>query len=315
MSVVVLLKCIRYIRSYGGGASRASPLHLSKCVWLSLKLAILLSLTACVNLPLTNQETNTSAPRRLVLATTTSTDNSGLLDEILPDFEARFDIDVEVVAVGTGQAIRLGENGDADVLLVHARHREDAFIASGYGLDRQDVMYNDFVIVGPATDPAGVRTISDVTIALAQIAKLQSPFVSRGDDSGTHIKEQSLWGNDVPAPGDWYLSVGQGMGGTLTVAHEQQAYTLSDRATFLARTLEGIDLEILLEGDPRLFNPYGVIAVNPMKHPTVNYDDAQAFITWLTSLETQASIAQFGTDSFGQPLFNPDSQLWRDTNP
>jgi tungstate transport system substrate-binding protein len=264
---------------------------------------------------------------RLVLATTTSTDNSGLLNAILPDFESRYGADVEVIAVGTGQAIQLGENGDADVILVHARSREDAFVEANYGVNRQDVMYNDFVIVGPAADPAGIKGMTDVGAALAKIAETGSTFISRGDDSGTHTKEQALWqASGVPLveaasltnadktfvkpEGDWYLSVGQGMGATLTVADEQQAYTLSDRATFLARTLEGIDLEILVEGDSRLFNPYGVIAVNPELHPNVNAAGAEAFIEWLTSLETQQLISQFGVEEFGQPLFVPDSAAW-----
>jgi tungstate transport system substrate-binding protein len=264
---------------------------------------------------------------RLVLATTTSTDNSGLLAAILPDFEAKYGADVEVIAVGTGQAIALGENGDADVILVHARAREDAFVDGGYGMDRQDVMYNDFVIVGPPEDPAGIRGMTDVGAALAQVAEAQQPFISRGDDSGTHIKEQSLWeasgvplveaasikGGDatfMKPDGEWYQSVGQGMGATLTIADEQLAYTLSDRATYLARTLEGTDLEILVEGDSRLFNPYGVIAVNPELHPSVNAAGAQAFVEWLTAVETQQLIAEFGVAEFGMPLFTPDSVAW-----
>ncbi len=264
---------------------------------------------------------------RLVLATTTSTDNSGLLDAILPDFEARYAASVEVIAVGTGQAIQLGQNGDADVILVHARSREDAFIEQAYGVNRQDVMYNDFVIVGPATDPAGIQGMTDAVAALAKIAESQSTFVSRGDDSGTHFKEQSLWQASNLAlvkasslksadktytrpQGDWYLSIGQGMGATLTIANEQQVYTLSDRATYLARTLEGIDLVILTEGDSRLFNPYGVIAVNPDLHNSLNAAGAEAFINWLTSLETQQLISQFGVDKFAMPLFVPDSAAW-----
>jgi tungstate transport system substrate-binding protein len=264
---------------------------------------------------------------RLVLATTTSTDNSGLLNAILPDFEEKYGAEVEVIAVGTGQAIQLGENGDADVILVHARSREDAFVDAGYGVNRQDVMYNDFVILGPASDPAGIKGMTDAPAALEKIAASGSPFISRGDDSGTHTKEQSLWQSStvalVDAPsmsggdktfvkpeGDWYQSIGQGMGATLTVADEQQAYTLSDRATYLARTLEGIDLEIMAEGDSRLFNPYGVIAVNPELHPNVNAAGAQAFIEWLTAVETQQLISQFGVSEFGSPLFVPDSAAW-----
>jgi tungstate transport system substrate-binding protein len=265
---------------------------------------------------------------RLVLATTTSTENSGLLAAIVPDFEEKYGAEVEVIAVGTGQAIQLGENGDADVVLVHARDREDAFVEAGYGVNRQDVMYNDFVIVGPPDDPAGIRGMTDVAAALTQIAEAQQPFISRGDDSGTHIKEQSLWQatsaplvevasiNDpsksyVRPEGEWYQSIGQGMGATLTVANEQLGYTLSDRATFLARTLEGIDLEILVEGDSRLFNPYGVIAVNPELHPNVNAAGAEAFINWMTVIETQQMIGEFGVEEFGSPLFVPDSEAWR----
>lgn len=274
-------------------------------------------------------EPATTDAGRLVLATTTSTENSGLLAAILPDFESKYNASVEVVAVGTGQAIRLGENGDADVILVHARSREDAFIDAGYGVNRQDVMYNDFVIIGPADDPASIAGMTDVGAALTQLAASNSPFISRGDDSGTHIKEQSLWQASTAQleevkdledaekitykpEGDWYQSIGQGMGATLTVANEQQAYTLSDRATFLARTLEGLDLVILVEGDSRLFNPYGVIAVNPELHSTINADGSTAFIDWLTSLETQQMISEFGIAEFGQPLFVPDSATWNE---
>ena len=277
-------------------------------------IAIIPSLLACQGHPLAPQETHRPTDvdvDRLILATTTSTDNSGLLDEILPDFETRYGAEVEVIAVGTGQAIQLAERGDVDVILVHAPDRERAFIEAGYGVVRQDIMYNDFVIVGPDSDPAKIRQLSDVTAALTKIAETQSPFISRGDDSGTHIKEQQLWAEMITSADTWYQSVGQGMGATLTVANEQQAYTLTDRATFLARTLEGIDLEILLEGDPRLFNPYGVIAVNPHQHPHVNATGAQRFITWLTSVETQQMIAKFGVEQFGQPLFVPDSTAWR----
>jgi tungstate transport system substrate-binding protein len=264
---------------------------------------------------------------RLVLATTTSTQDSGLLDMILPDFETRYGADVEVIAVGTGQALELGKNGDADVVLVHARKQEDAFVADGFGVNRQDVMYNDFIIVGPPSDPAGIKGMTDAGAAFGKLAAAQSIFISRGDNSGTHTKEISIWeasqlplieASSVISPerkikqpeGDWYQSVGQGMGAVLTIAGEQQAYTLSDRATFLARKQAGLDLEILVEGDSRLFNPYGVIAVNPEKHPTVNAAGAQAFIEWITSVETQKLISQYGVDKFGQSLFVPDSAAW-----
>ncbi len=289
---------------------------------------------AIINHTLEVPQASISSPRptglevgRLVLATTTSTENSGLLKAIIPNFEQRYGADVEVIAVGTGQAIQLGENGDVDVILVHARSREDAFVEAGYGVNRQDVMYNDFVIVGPSADPAGIKGMTDVASALAKVAETDSPFISRGDDSGTHIKEQGLWQASgillleatslkdanktyMKPDGEWYLSVGQGMGGTLTIANEQLAYTLSDRATYLARTLEGIDLEILVEGDSRLFNPYGVIAVNPKLHPTVNTAGSDAFIQWLTTVETQQLISQFGIDNFGMSLFVPDSTAW-----
>ena len=253
--------------------------------------------------------------RHLLLATTTSTDDSGLLDFILPDFEAKTGVQVDVVAVGTGQALALGESGDADVLLVHARAREDAFMDAGDGIRREDVMYNDFVIVGPASDPAGILGKSRVTRALEDIMNSESPFVSRGDDSGTHTKELGLWADAGLEPsGDWYISAGQGMSAVLTMADELQAYTLSDRATYLARTLTGTTLEIMVEGDPVLFNPYGVIAVNPDKGDHIQIDLANEFIDWLISVETQELIGQFGIDEFGSPLFTPDSALWREAN-
>lgn len=253
--------------------------------------------------------------RHLLLATTTSTEDSGLLDFILPVFEAQTGVQVDVVAVGTGQALALGESGDADVLLVHARAREDAFMADGHGVRREDVMYNDFVIVGPPDDPAGIRGKTRVARALEDIMNSESNFVSRGDDSGTHTKELSLWTEAGLEPsGDWYISAGQGMGAVLTMSDELQGYTLSDRATYLARTLAGTTLEIMVEGDPILFNPYGVMAVNPDKGEHIQVDLANEFIDWLVSVETQELIGQFGIDEFGSPLFTPDSALWREAN-
>ena len=252
------------------------------------------------------------AGRTLTLATTTSTENSGLLASILPEFEVQTGATVEVVAVGTGQALQLGEEGNADVLLVHARAREDAFMDAGHGTRREDVMYNDFVIVGPAGDPAGIAGRTDVAAAFAQVAAAEAPFVSRGDDSGTHTKEKAVWAAaGVEPAGDWYISAGQGMGAVLTMADEQQAYTLSDRATYLARTLAGTDLVIVVEGDPVLFNPYGVMAVNPDKNGEIDNEGANAFIDWLVSVPTQELIGQFGVDEFGAPLFTPDSEAWR----
>jgi len=250
---------------------------------------------------------------KLILATTTSTNDSGLLDYILPDFEGETGAEVDVIAVGTGQALSLGENGDADVLLVHARAREDVFMDAGHGVRREDVMYNDFVIVGPPDDSAGIQGIESAAEAFQAIAEAEAPFVSRGDDSGTHTKEKFVWEEaGIEPEGDWYISAGQGMGAVLTMADEQQAYTLSDRATYLARTLEGTELVILVEGDPILFNPYGVIVVNPEKNPEIQNELANTFIDWLISLPVQEKIGEFGIDEFDQPLFVPDSQPWRD---
>ncbi len=248
---------------------------------------------------------------KLILATTTSTYDSGLLDLILPDFEEEYGVQVDVIAVGTGQALQLGMDGNADVVLVHARSREDAFMGEGHGVRREDVMYNDFVIVGPAGDPAGIEGMEDAAAALANIAEAEATFVSRGDDSGTHTKEKSIWSQaGVEPEGDWYVSAGQGMGAILTMANEQEAYTLSDRATYLARTEEGLELEILIEGDPILFNPYGAIAVNPEKGEQIRHELANSFIDWLISVPTQGKIATFGVERFGSPLFTPDSEPW-----
>ena len=264
-------------------------------------------------------------PRVLRLATTTSTQDSGLLEAILPDFEATHNARVDVVAVGSGQAIELGQNGDADVLLVHSRSKEDAFVADGYGLARYDVMYNDFVLVGPPDDPAGIAGSSTAAEALARIAQAQAPFASRGDESGTHTKEKALWqaaGIDPDLNAGWYSSLGQGMGETLQFANEQAAYTLSDRATYLAQRDNLPNLVILVGGnsiaenpDPALLNPYGVIPVNPERHEGIQADLAQEFVDWLTSVQTQETIAAFGVDRFGQSLFYPDSEPYRAAHP
>jgi tungstate transport system substrate-binding protein len=206
----------------------------------------------------------------------------------------------------------LGQDGNADVLLVHARAREDEFMAAGDGVRREDVMYNDFVIVGPPDDPAGIKGMTSAADAFAKLVETQSPFISRGDESGTHTKELSIWKNaGIEPAGDWYISTGQGMGEVLTMSDEQQAYTLSDRATYLARTKEGLGLDVLVEGDKALFNPYGVIAVNPDKNPAIQAELANQFIDWIISVPVQEKIAQFGVADFGQSLFVPDSALWR----
>lgn len=254
----------------------------------------------------------------LRLATTTSTDNSGLLKAILPDFEQRYEARVEVVAVGTGQAIALAENGDADVILVHARSKEEAFVEAGHGVNRRDVMFNDFVIVGPASDPAGIQQLSKASEAFRAISEAEIPFASRGDDSGTHSKEKIIWeqADLTPSPElTWYHSLGQGMGATLITANEMKAYTLADRGTFLSMQEKLPNLTILVGGttiaenqDQTLFNPYGVIPVNPDKNPDINAELAEQFAQWLTTAETQSKIGEFGQEKFGQPLFYPATQ-------
>lgn len=256
------------------------------------------------------------ANKKLILATTTSTQDSGLLDVLIPIFEQATGVDVEVIAVGTGQALQLGEDGNADVLLVHSRAKEDEFMAAGHGVRREDVMYNDFLIAGPAADPAGIIGIGSVVEAFQKIAVSMSPFISRGDDSGTHTKELSIWKKaELEPAGDWYISAGQGMGEVLTMAEEQQAYTLSDRATYLARLKNGLKLEIISEGDPLLFNPYGVIAVNPAKNDKIQAELADQFINWLISLPVQEKIGEFGRAEFNQSLFNPSSASWKEAHP
>ena len=246
-----------------------------------------------------------NAGETLRLATTTSTDNSGLLRALLPDFESKTGIRVQVIAVGTGKALRMGRDGDVDVVLVHARSAEERFVADGNGVTRYPVMHNDFVIVGPADDEAGVSGEKDVASALKRIAAAKARFVSRGDDSGTHKKELSLWQSaSIEPQGRWYLEAGQGMGKVLQMASELQGYTLSDRGTWLAMR-DKLDLKILLQGDKRLFNPYGIIAVNPAKHPDVNYHGAMQLIEWFTSVATQQRIAAFRVA--GEQLFVPEN--------
>ncbi|NIO05457.1 MAG: solute-binding protein [Proteobacteria bacterium] len=243
--------------------------------------------------------------QRLRVASTTSTDNTGLFSALNPPFERIFHCPVDVIAQGTGKALKTGQMGDCDIVFVHSRPAEDEFVEAGHGVNRRDVMYNDFVILGPKSDPAQVRGTRDAAKAFRKIAAQKSLFISRGDDSGTHKKEIAVWrkGGTIPTA-RWYLEAGQGMGAILQMANERQAYTLSDRGTYLAYK-EKIDLEVLAEGDPLLFNPYGIIAVNPAKHPAVNYVLAMAYIGWVTSPEGQKIISEFGKRRFGQPLFIP----------
>ena len=245
----------------------------------------------------------------IILATTTSTLDSGLLDVLVPMFEAESGYTVQSVAVGTGQALKMGEEGNADALLVHAPNSEEAFMAGGFGKDRAPVMHNDFVIVGPASDPAGINGLAAASEALKKIFDSGSTFISRGDDSGTHKKELSLWESAELNPGGqaWYLETGQGMGASLIVASEKNAYTLTDRGTYLA-TRQNLELFILLEGDPPLLNPYHVITVNPELHANINYEGAMAFYNFMISPEVQKVIETFGVDKYGQPLFFPDAE-------
>lgn len=251
----------------------------------------------------------------LRLATTSSTYDSGLLEAILPDFERHFNAQVDVIAVGTGQALTIGGRGDADVVLVHAPASEEGFVANGDGINRLDVMYNDFVIVGPRDDPASVSGANTAREAFARIAASGAVFVSRGDNSGTHTKELSIWASAGITPtieSGWYLSIGQGMGETLLFANERSAYTLSDRGTWLTQRASLPDLTVLVGGasieqnrDKVLLNPYGVIPVNPARHPGVNYTLAMQFARWITCARVQAMIEAFGKDRFGQSLFCP----------
>ena len=245
-------------------------------------------------------------PNVLRLSTTTSTENSGLLAWLLPVFEARHAIKVHVISVGTGKALELAKNGDVDVTLVHARAAEDKFVADGYGVDRRDVMYNDFVVAGPASDPARVKGGKDVLAAFRKIAAADVRFISRGDNSGTDVMEKGYWKDaGVKPAGARYVSAGLGMGEVLNMAAEMQGYTLADRATYAtykART----GLEILVEGDPRMHNPYGIIAVNPELHKGVNHAGARKLIDWITSVEGQARIAAFKPQ--GQQLFFPSAK-------
>lgn len=294
------------------GFSKQKSLVLSLCL-------LLLVLTACGSSntssePGDQQNQGNSAPvaenKSLILATTTSTENSGLLDYILPVFKEETGIDTKVVAVGTGKALQMGMDGEADVLLVHAKADEEKFVQEGHGIERFDVMYNDFILVGPKDDPAGIKTNApqDIIKAFELIEEKQENFVSRGDDSGTHKMELNLWaeGNMEPQ-GDWYLSAGKGMGDMIMMADELNGYTLADRATYLS-IKDKVDLVIVTEGEGRLFNQYGVIAVNPEKNDQINQAAAQVFVDWILSAETQQLISKFGMEEYKQSLFIPNAQ-------
>lgn len=244
-----------------------------------------------------------SAQQVIRLSTTTSTESSGLLNFLLPAFESRTKTKVHVISVGTGKALELAKNGDVDVTLVHARASEEQFVADGHGVNRRDVMYNDFVIVGPASDPAGIRGLKDVSAALRKIVDAKAKFITRGDNSGTDQMEKSYWEEiGIKPAGKAYISAGLGMGEVLNMAAELQAYTLTDRATYLAHRAK-TGLIVAVEGDPRMFNPYGIIAVNPARHSGVNYEGAMQLIDWITSDAGRQRIAEFRIN--GEQLFFP----------
>ncbi len=262
-------------------------------------LLLLIFLSACGNAP----------PKKnsILLVSTTSTQDSGLLDVLLPAFEEKTGYEVQLVVAGSGQALKMGEQGNADVILLHSPAAEKEFMAGGFGIDRRLIMHNDFVIVGPASDPAQIRGSTPVD-AFGKIFESGAVFVSRGDDSGTHVRELALWkqaGLD-PADMDWYLETGQGQGATLSIAFEKNGYAITDRGTFLAYR-QNVDLEILVEGNPSLLNVYHVLTVNPETWPHVNAEGAKAFSDFITSPEGQNIIRNFGVEQYGQPLFFPDA--------
>lgn len=270
------------------------------------RFARLLRATACALTLGLAASSGAQAQSVLKLSTTTSTDNSGLLAYLLPAFEAKYQTKVHVIAVGTGKALELAKNGDVDVTLVHARPAEDKFVAEGHGVNRRDVMYNDFIIVGPESDPAGIRGSKDVLAAMKKIVAAKAKFISRGDNSGTDQMERAYWKEaGVHPEGAAYVSAGLGMGEVLTMAAELKAYTLTDRATYVAYKAK-TGLAIAVEGDRKMFNPYGVIAVNPQRHPKTNYRGAMQFIDWITSPEGQQRIAAFRVE--GQQLFFPSAK-------
>lgn len=289
------------------------------------------SLSSIMSLLIVSLLTNACAPtapeqpKVLRLATTTSTADSGLLDAILPDFQAKFNARVDVVAVGTGQALEIGSKGDADVVLVHSRKGEDQFVKDGHAKERVDVMYNDFIVLGPKDDPVKASSAASAKDAFKAILDSSAMFASRGDKSGTNTKELSIWSSLSVTPTKemaWYQALGQGMGETLTFANEQGAYTLSDRGTYLSMKDKLPNLIVVVGGntlaenkDKSLLNPYGVMAVSPDKHPGVKYDLAMQFVKWINSVDAQKKIGDYGKDKYGQSLFYPSSAEWKAAHP
>jgi tungstate transport system substrate-binding protein len=286
---------------------RVSPLLARRATAILLALLLAFSLAACgaeeAETPEEPEEVVETS--EVILASTTSTEDSGLFEELIPAFEDAYpEYKVSVVAVGTGQALEIGRNKDADVLLVHAKAQEEEFVAEGYGTERKDVMYNDFIVVGPEADPAAIGGGDDAAAAFTMIAEGEHTFASRGDESGTHTKELSIWeAAGIEPAGDWYNSIGQGMGDTLTFSSESEAYTLADRATYLAM-MDTLELVISVEGDTMLFNQYGVIVVTDAN----NQEGGQAFADWVVSAEGQAVIEEFGVETYGEPLFVPNAE-------
>lgn len=274
-----------------------------KKMWGFLLVLIMIVAVGCSS---NNSTDDLGPPEELILVTTTSTFDSGLLDYLLPFFEEKHNYDVKVISLGTGQALEQGKNGDADVALVHAKATELEMVAQGHFVDRQDVMYNDFIIVGPDADPLNIKDLKSIKEVFVSLAENEGTFVSRGDDSGTHKKELSLWqAAGITAEGSWYVNAGAGMGDTLRIADEKLGYTMTDRATYLALQ-ETLDLVIVFEGATELFNQYGIMAVNPDNYPDINYEGAKLLIDFFVSEEGQNLISEF--KPFGGTLFFPNAE-------
>lgn len=286
----------------GGRENGISPEGRLWAILSVLVLTVIFTLTGCGG-----RSTQRAGRTELILATTTSTQDSGLLDEWIPMFEARYPYNVKVIAVGSGQAMEMGRNGECDVLLVHSPAEEEKMVEEGYAVNRRAVMHNDFVLVGPSEDPAGIRECASASEAMRRIAEAEAGFVSRGDRSGTHVVERRLWEEAGTSPsGRWYMESGRGMGDTLRIASQERAYTLSDKGTFLGLR-EDLDLVVLVEGDPLLYNVYHVMEVNPERWPEVNAEGARAFSAFVTDEEAQRFLLRFGVEEYGEPLFFPDA--------
>ena len=293
---------IRYVQLYITIKSRKAK---EMSIWSQkkIKIGIAVAIIAVIGLSAGLAVWEYGRPK-VILATTTSTYDSGLLDSVLPGFESKYFVDVDIVAVGTGKAIATAKSGDADCLLVHARSKEDAFVSEGYGIHRVCVMYNDFIVIGPSSDPAGILGMTDASDAFKMIASVEAIFVSRGDSSGTHTKEMAIWSEAGinPVGKAWYMETGQGMGATLTIAEEQQGYCLVDRGTWLSKK-DQMTLLVLSEGDSILLNPYGMILINPEMYPNINHEMAQNLVAYMISEQGQQKIADFRKG--GEILFKP----------